>query len=355
MSSRTKITILGGFLGSGKTTLLNELIRATDEPLAVIVNDFGSINVDAKLIGGQENVEGEVALQNGCICCTIRGDLLDAVFSLLRRDAPPQHIVIETSGVSDPIAVARTFLHPSVAEQVVLSTIIVCVDPTEFNLLTESQWTLAADQVQAADFVVLTKCDVATRSERIAARAVLKNIGSDLRILESSLNEMPTDLVIDSPRIWKKLFADWEIRESAHVHEVGSHHHHHHHGPAFETWTFRSERPMSLYGLRRALRKLPKEVFRAKGFVYAAEDRATKVVMQVAGRRAELSEVGEWNEGEEATEIVFLGPEGALVPAELQALMESCMSDRIDSTEGFMDEMLGFFNRMLSGLPPHQG
>lgn len=353
MQSRTKITILGGFLGSGKTTLLNELIRATDEPLAVIVNDFGSINVDAQLIGGHESIEGEVALQNGCICCSIRGDLLDAVRTMVRRPSPPRHIVIETSGVSDPIAVARTFLHPQVAELVLLSTIIVCVDPTEFNLLTESQWKLASDQVRAADFVVLTKCDVATRSERIAARAVLKNISTDLRVLESSRDEMPTDLVIDSPRIWRNLFADWEVRESAHVHEVGGHHHHHHDGPAFETWTFRSERPMSLYGLRRALRKLPKEVFRAKGFVYAAEDQATKVVMQVAGRRAELSEVGAWAEGEAATEIVFLGAEGSLDPAKLQELLESCASDRVASTEGFMDEMLGFFNRMLSGLPQH--
>ena len=78
---RTRVTVLAGFLGAGKTTLLNALLRDTPEPLGVIVNDFGSINVDAALVSGKANVENEGALQNGCICCTIRGDLLTALLS----------------------------------------------------------------------------------------------------------------------------------------------------------------------------------------------------------------------------------------------------------------------------------
>src|SRR6266436_3004075 len=94
----TPVTVVGGFLGSGKTSLLNHvLVKATGLRVAVLVNDFGAINVDAKLI---VSVEGEkVSLANGCVCCTIRDDLLVEVQRLLAGDRPPEHIVIETSGV----------------------------------------------------------------------------------------------------------------------------------------------------------------------------------------------------------------------------------------------------------------
>ncbi|MEO1646386.1 MAG: GTP-binding protein, partial [Chloroflexota bacterium] len=102
------VTILTGFLGAGKTTLLNHILHS-DHGLrvAVLVNDFGAINIDAQLI---MSVEGEtVNLSNGCICCTIRDDLGNAVVDLLQRPEPPQYIIVETSGVSDPMSVALSF------------------------------------------------------------------------------------------------------------------------------------------------------------------------------------------------------------------------------------------------------
>ena len=105
------ITILSGFLGAGKTTLLNRILRGQHGlRLAVLVNDFGAVNIDAQLIVGMEQgIHGEtISLQNGCICCTIRDDLRDAVIGLLNRADPPEAIVIESSGVSDPYAVAAT-------------------------------------------------------------------------------------------------------------------------------------------------------------------------------------------------------------------------------------------------------
>ena len=105
------VTILGGFLGAGKTTLLNHVLHGNHGlKIAALVNDFGAINIDAQLVVG---VEGEtVNLSNGCICCTIRGDLLKETLKLLRREDPPEYIIIEASGVSDPVAVANTFLVP---------------------------------------------------------------------------------------------------------------------------------------------------------------------------------------------------------------------------------------------------
>ncbi|KIG13996.1 putative metal chaperone, involved in Zn homeostasis, GTPase of COG0523 family protein [Enhygromyxa salina] len=165
---RTKITILSGFLGSGKTTLLNALLRATPEPLDVIVNDYGAVNVDAQLVGGPDAGEGEVALQGGCICCSIQGDLLDALLTMIRRPSRPRHILIETSGVSDPAPVARACLHPRLRDFVELSAIVVCVDPSEFTQLTGQAWELATDQVRVADFVVLTKGELTVNTCTLA-------------------------------------------------------------------------------------------------------------------------------------------------------------------------------------------
>jgi hypothetical protein len=121
------LTIIGGFLGSGKTSLVNHILaNAADRRIAVLVNDFGEINIDAKLI---VSVKGEtVSLANGCICCTIRDDLLTEVIRLLELDSPPDHIVVETSGVSRPIAVAETFLGPAAQNLVDVRNLITMLD-----------------------------------------------------------------------------------------------------------------------------------------------------------------------------------------------------------------------------------
>jgi G3E family GTPase len=102
------VTIIAGFLGAGKTTLLNHILHSQHgQRIAVLVNDFGSINIDAELVVGVD--DGLVSLANGCICCSIRNDLQLAVLRLARLPQPPEHIIIETSGVSDPAAVAQVF------------------------------------------------------------------------------------------------------------------------------------------------------------------------------------------------------------------------------------------------------
>ena len=138
VSTTTPVTIVGGFLGSGKTSLLNHILtRAHGKRVAVLVNDFGAINVDAKLI---VSVEGEtVSMMNGCVCCTIRDDLLIEVERLLASENPPEHIVIETSGVSKPVSVAETFINPSVQSFVdvriivVLDALLALVEQAEYH------------------------------------------------------------------------------------------------------------------------------------------------------------------------------------------------------------------------------
>ncbi|NJO00189.1 MAG: GTP-binding protein [Anaerolineales bacterium] len=131
------LTIIGGFLGAGKTTLLNHILHS-DHGLrvAVLVNDFGAINIDTQLIVG---VEGEtISLSNGCICCSIRDDLMEATLQLLERPDPPEYIIVETSGVSNPGAVKLTFMFSSeLISRVRVDSIVTVIDAEQFPLIEE--------------------------------------------------------------------------------------------------------------------------------------------------------------------------------------------------------------------------
>ena len=117
------VTIVAGFLGAGKTTLLNHILSAEHgRRIGVLVNDFGSINVDAELI--HEVEEGMMTLANGCVCCSIRTDLIQAVLQLAERDDPPEHILIESSGVADPAGVYEAFLQQEIRNSVLVDGVI---------------------------------------------------------------------------------------------------------------------------------------------------------------------------------------------------------------------------------------
>ena len=126
------VTVIGGFLGAGKTTLLNYILSENHGVrAAVLVNDFGAINIDAKLVVG---VEGEtVNLANGCVCCSIRDDLVAACLSLVQQSPPPEILIIETSGVSDPVQVTNTFLMPELQNLLSLNSILAVVDAEPFS------------------------------------------------------------------------------------------------------------------------------------------------------------------------------------------------------------------------------
>jgi G3E family GTPase len=159
------VTIIGGFLGAGKTSLLNHILtNSSGRRVAVLVNDFGDINIDAKLI---VSIEGEtVSLANGCICCTIRDDLLIEVHRVLGTEPRPEYIVIETSGVSKPVAVAETFLNPSTQGLVDVQNIITVVDAELVVDDTAGFGDIAFDQINVADMVVVTR-QILCRSSKL--------------------------------------------------------------------------------------------------------------------------------------------------------------------------------------------
>src|SRR3954467_12415075 len=152
------ILLVTGFLGAGKTTVVNHLLaHAEGRRIAAVVNDFGAINIDAELIAGAS--DGVVSLSNGCICCSLEGDLLRTLATLLRRDPRPEFIVIETSGIADPADIVRNLMDPVIWREAPLETVLCVVDATT-NAATLND-ALLRSQLRAADVVALSKLDLA--------------------------------------------------------------------------------------------------------------------------------------------------------------------------------------------------
>ena len=360
------VTILSGFLGAGKTTLLNHILHGNHGlKIAALVNDFGAINIDAQLVVG---VEGKaVNLSNGCICCTIRGDLLKETLKLLRQEDPPEYIIIETSGVSDPIAVANTFLTPEIKPLVRLDSILVVVDADNILTLDEENFGLALDQIAVADIVVLNKVDLVTAEEleeikselmrrigpRMKMRKVFLNvvdIQTDLtrrnvpeaRILEVTYGQAPLELVLGvgkyaPERLQRRAERDVHVHgvDEEHDYSDGHHHdrdgaeHHHHehtdHTLVFSTWSWTTDKPLSLKALRGMFEELPNTIYRAKGAVQLHDMPDNRMILQMVGKRASLTLADEWGDDPRRTQIVMIASHGGLDVEALSTQLEACI------------------------------
>ena len=350
------VTILGGFLGAGKTTLLNHILHGNHGlKIAALVNDFGAINIDAQLVVG---VEGEsVNLSNGCICCTIRGDLLKETLRLLQRQDPPEYIIVETSGVSDPIAVANTFLLPDIKPLARLDSILVVVDADNILTLDEENLGLALDQIAAADIVVLNKVDLVATEEledvktglmrRIVPRMTMRKVSlnvvdfqTDLtrrnvpeaRILEVTYGQVPLELVLGVGR-YEPDHLHRRAERDVHVHGVNKEHdhdddHHHDHSDhtlVFSTWSWTADKPLSLKALRGVFEDLPNTIYRAKGVIQLHDMPDNRMILQMVGRRASLTLAGEWGDEPPRTQIVVIASHGGLDVEALRTQLEACI------------------------------
>jgi G3E family GTPase len=342
------LTILTGFLGAGKTTLLNRILHA-DHGLrvAVMVNDFGSINIDTQLIVG---VEGEaISLANGCICCTIRGDLLATALNLLNRDERPEYLIIEASGVSDPWAIAETFMLPELRPYFQVDGIITVVD-AEYVRENKHYEDLIVDQVSAADIVVLSKIDLVDAEQRADVEEWVRRIVPRARILPAVQGDVPLNLLLGVGRYKLELTprstaaSPGRLNDHDHEHVHGpdcdhdhehvhgpdcdhDHAHDHDHGAAFATWSYTSARPLSLKVLRKALSDLPEAIFRAKGLIFLAEAPTRRAVLQVVGPRVSLVLAEPWDETPPQTQLVFLSLPDALDTVALAAIFDGCQVD----------------------------
>lgn len=316
------VTIIAGFLGSGKTTLLNHILSENHGVrAAVLVNDFGAINIDAKLVVG---VEGDtISLENGCICCNIRDDLFATCMSLLRRPEPPERFIIETSGVSDPLQVAETFVRPEIYRYLTMDHILSVVDAERFPDLTDGELgELARRQVQVADIVVLNKVDLVGNG-LAPVRQLVSEVAPRSRVLEATYGRIPLELTLGLGE-WG---ADGQAEEW--LHAVGGAHHDHR--AEFSTWHWTSDEPLSLPKLRAALEALPDTIYRAKGIVCLEELPTHRVAMQMVGKRYDLADTEPWGSVSPSSEIVLIGSRGGVDADGLARLFEGCIGTGDDS------------------------
>lgn len=322
-SDPTPVTIIAGFLGAGKTTLLNRILSNTRSlRTAVLVNDFGALNIDAQLIVGVES-RGIINLANGCICCTIQDDLLAVTLNLLRRSDPPDSIVVEASGVSNPFAILQAFMLPDLLPILSLDGVITVVDAEQFGQLSGEYAALAYQQVAAADIVVVNKTDLVNATQREALRAKLAAVQP--RIFETTYGQAPVELLVGIGHdTVDQLFAYWpdsgEHEESeAHAHEHSAH------DTLFSAWHWSSSRLLSGKAVRRALRTLPAGILRAKGILYVQENPDRRMILQVVGSRVSWT-VGEaWGSATPYSQLVAIGMPESFDHAALTELLDSAV------------------------------
>ena len=326
------LTVLTGFLGAGKTTLLNRILTG-DHGLrvAVLVNDFGSINIDAELVVGIENDGNIVNLANGCVCCSIRDDLAAAVTELMDRPEQPEYILLEASGVADPSGIALTFMDEGMRDRIRLDSIMCVVDAEQIFAAPEMM-ELKLRQVAFADMLILNKVDLVTREEIARIKAWLDDRFHRYRLVEASGGNVPLEILLSVGRFDPSLLDSSATREAlGHPHDCddpdcGPHVHGHRndHAQVFQTWSYEADEPLSLEVLRETVRKLPASVYRCKGVVYTAEDPGRRVILQVVGKRVDIAVGDEWNGRPPRTRIIAIGAHDGVDGALLRAAFDKC-------------------------------
>ncbi len=369
------VTIITGFLGSGKTTLLNHILSNQDGlRTAVLVNEFGEIGIDNDLLitAGDDNM---VELSNGCICCTINNDLVEAVYKVLERSDQIDYLVVETTGLADPLPVALTFLGTDLRDVTRLDSIITLVDSENFSLdLFNSE--AAQSQIAYGDIILLNKADLVDEVDLDLLEVRIRDMREGARIMRTTKGVVPLPLLLsvglfESDQYFKadeeeshgQSHADHahdhdhDHRDCDHdndhcVHDDHGHHDHGHHDhghhdhghhdhghhsdhlaiDGFTSLSFQSDRPFSVRKFQYFLdNQIPLNVFRAKGILWFDES-PKRHVFHLSGKRFSLDDE-EWR-GEPKNQLVLIGQD--LDHDKLREQLKTCLSTpKTSSDQGF--------------------
>ncbi|WP_042878010.1 CobW family GTP-binding protein [Cupriavidus necator] len=310
------LAVVGGYLGAGKTTLLNRLLaNAQGRRIAVLVNDFGEINIDAALI--RTRSDDVIQLENGCICCSIGGRLAEALMAIAAREQRPELLVIEASGVSDPQRIAQVgLLDPAFR----LNAVVVAVDVTgvDGSLGDPLVGEMVRRQIAGASVVVLTKADLGDAAAVAAAADSVGGIAPRAAVLMARAGEVPLSVFVDAaampqPHGAAMLVAGsrWQRAVDPVIHE------------GIRSVSYRTRRRFDKARLRQALATLPVRLLRAKGIVTLAADPRLHEVHVVAGRMR-LSPIAQGGTGESA--LVFIGAFEAADEDRLRACLDVALA-----------------------------
>ena len=330
------VTVLTGYLGAGKTTLLNRILSESHgKRYAVIVNEFGEIGIDNDLI--VESDEEIYEMNNGCVCCTVRGDLIRVVEGLMRRPGRFDAIVVETTGLADPVPVAQTFfMDDDVRSKTRLDAVVALVDAKHLPLRLKDSHE-AEDQIAFADVVVLNKTDLVTAEELRDVEAAVRAINPTAKIHRTTRSGVPLDQVLDrgafdlsralenDPHFLDEHDHDHDHDYHDHDHDHDHHHHHHdhdhhhHHGEAspihdvtVQSVSLRAGEldPQKFFPwIQKITQAEGPNILRLKG-ILALKDDPDRYVIQGVHMIIEGDHQRPWKDGEKReSRLVFIGRE----------------------------------------------
>ena len=341
MTSREMIpvTVLTGFLGAGKTTLLNYVLsQRHGYKCAVIINEFGAISIDSQLVVGVD--EEILELNNGCLCCRMRGDLIKSLSGLLNRQKRFDYVLIETTGLADPGPIVQTFRSGELSDRLRLDGIITVVDAQHIEKEL-SDAPEATAQIAFADVVLLNKTDLVGPAELEHIESRLKKINALAQIhrTQRAQVDLARILNIKARELGGSFAMPEEPAEEPHEHHDHDHTHHHeehdhhghdhaHHDERVKSLFLVEERPLDLKKveawLTEVIRTMGLNIYRSKGILHL-KGQAKRVVFQGVQMMFDAKPDRFWNPGEKrVNQIVFIGRE--LDEAALRSGFEQCVA-----------------------------
>ncbi len=317
MTQQIPVTVLTGYLGAGKTTLLNRVLSEDHgKKFAVIVNEFGEIGIDSDLVVGAD--EEVFEMNNGCICCTVRGDLIRIIGGLLKRKDKFDAILVETTGLADPAPVAQTFFaDEDVKKRTKLDSVLTVVDAKHvLQRLADSPE--AKDQIAFADVLLLNKVDAVTAEELAAVEHKLRSLNPFAKIHKTERCQIDINKILDQGsfdlnRIVEinPAFLEGDHDHHHHGHDHGHHHHKHYHDEDMDSVSLSSDKPLDPAKFDQwigdVLMSKGPTILRAKGILNLA-DANNRYVFQAVHMMSEGAFTGPWPaKDKRQSRMVFIG------------------------------------------------